>query len=148
MTTRVLRPWLLTLLAGGLTAVSDIALANPLELSTFDTNREGWSATFGAAVGTGAIWQPTGGNPGGNLVLPDRTDIGTNKQTWFYDASAGDGSPLLGIHADAYGGSLQYDFGIENFAGTYYSNNGDSDIVLSSPAMSGLTLYYSGPFFP
>jgi hypothetical protein len=145
MASLVLRPLLKALLIGGLTTVSGFAFANPLVLSTFDTNREGWSATFGANVGAGTIWQPTGGNLGGNLVAPD---LGANTLTWFFDASAGDHSPLLGNHADAYGGSLQYDFRIENFAGNYYSNNGDSDIVLSSPAMSGLTLYYSGPFFP
>ncbi len=133
------------LLVGGLTALTSVAFANPLVLSTFDTSRDGWTATNGAAVGTGAIWQPTGGNLGGNLVAPD---AGANTSTWYFDASPGDGSPLLGNHSDAYGGSLQYDFRIENFAGNYYSNNDDWDIKLSSTAMSGLTLYYSGPVFP
>ena len=40
------------------------AWAAPVASSTFDTDRDNWSLTFGAAYGTALMWQPTGGNPG------------------------------------------------------------------------------------
>jgi hypothetical protein len=119
------------------------ASASPLVVSTFDANREGWSATFGAAVGTGAIWQASGGNPAGNLVAPD-SFAGTT--TWYFSAASDSPpSPLLGNHADAYGGALEYDLRIENLAGNYYDTNSDFDVWLIG---GGFTLVYDGGFQP
>lgn len=118
--------------------------AAPLVVSTFDANRSGWTPTFGAAVGSGAVWQSMNGNPAGHLASPDRSDVG-NTFTWYFSAGSGDGSPLLGNHADAYGGSLEYDMRLENFAGSYYDTNSDFDVWLSG---GGLTLLYDGGFQP
>jgi alkaline phosphatase D len=122
--------------------LSSIASAAPLVTSEFNSNREGWSATFGAAVGIGAIWQSTGGNPSGNLVAPDSA-AGT--LTWYFDAAAGDGSPLLGNQSAAYGGSFEYDMKIDSFAGNYYNTASDFDVWLVG---NGFTLLYRGPFQP
>jgi hypothetical protein len=126
-----------------LALLSATASASPLVVSTFDSNREGWNASFGAAVGAGAIWQSSGGNPAGNLVAPDSSS-GTT--TWYFGASADTPpSPLLGNHANAYGGTLEYDLRIENFAGNYYDTSSDFDVWISG---NGLTLLYDGGFHP
>ena len=110
-------------------------------LSTFDTDREGWIPGFGAAVGSGAVWQSTGGNPGGRLFAPDRSDTPADL-TWYFSATPGDGSPLLGGHSDAYGGILSYDAIIPSPGGAFYS---DADVYLRN---SSVTLFYVGGFLP
>jgi hypothetical protein len=129
-------------LSVSLCILSSIASAAPLVTSAFNSNREGWSTTFGANVGTGTIWQSTGGNPGGNLVAPD---LSAGTTTWYFDAASGDGSPLLGNQSAAYGGSFEYDLKIDNFAGNYYNTSSDFDVWLVG---NGLTLLYRAPFQP
>ncbi len=137
----MIRIWQYTILFA--VAMPSLTLGAPLVQSTFDANREGWNASFGAAVGTGAIWQSTGGNPGGNLVAPDAS---TGTLTWYFTAGPDSpSSPLRGNHLDAYGGSLEYDLRIENFAGNYFDTNSDFDVWLSG---SGLTLLFDGGFLP
>ena len=110
-------------------------------VSTFDTDREGWAPNYGAAVGTGAVWQSTGGNPGGRLFSPDRSDTAPT-QTWYYYAGTGDGSPIIGNHSDAYGGTLSYDDIIPSPGGAFYS---DADVYLRN---GSVTLFYVGGFLP
>lgn len=133
-----IKPLFLTLSALGLS----LACASAADvLITFDTDFEGWYPGYGAAVGAGAVWQPTGGNPDGHLFSPDRSDTPTDL-TWYYYTASGSGSPLLGNHSDAYGGILSYDEIIPSPGGAFYS---DADVYLRS---SAFTLFYVGGFQP
>ena len=58
--------WTLTFRDAGLGDTGTVSAAT-LSLTgggSFDTDRDNWSLTFGAAYGTALMWQPTGGNPG------------------------------------------------------------------------------------
>jgi hypothetical protein len=118
--------------------------AGILVQSTFDTDRQGFSPTYGADVGSALVWRSSGGNPGGYLGANDQPGVGAF--TWWYLAqSDSPSSSFLGNHANAYGGTLSYDVRLSTLSGSYYQANSDYDVQLIS---SGTTLTYYGGFHP
>ena len=118
------------------------ALATPVASSTFDTDRENWNLTAGAAYGTAQMYQPTGGNPGGNIHSPDRTD-GAELFVWTFEAS--NGTPFFGNMSAATGGTLDFDLNIFSVVGpTHQLEANPYDIFMQGSYQGGTSLYLSG----
>ncbi len=100
---------------------------------TFDFSNEGWFAD-GDAVNGAAVWQSSGGNPGGYIKTVDASTGGT----WYFVG----GDKFKGIKCDAYGRFLRYD--------QYASNNSNPsanrpDVEIKG---GGLTLVFDNPVLP
>lgn len=109
--------------------------ALPLQaaISSFDLGPEGWTAA-GDVEGT-LEWQATGGNPGGHVIVDDRTIGGV---TYYVAPTA-----FLGNQSATLGTSLTFDL-MQVYPGS--PNQFDSpDVVLQG---GGLTLVYDTPANP
>jgi gliding motility-associated-like protein len=100
---------------------------------TFDFSNEGWAAD-GDAVNSAAVWQNSGGNPGGYI----RTVDGSTGGTWYFVG----GNKFNGIKCDAYGRFLRYD--------QFASNNSNPsanrpDVEIKG---NGITLVFDNPVLP
>lgn len=102
------------------------------QLCTFDFGNEGWSAD-GDAVNQAAVFQASGGNPGGYIL---GTDLSTGG-TWYFVAS----DKFHGIKCDAYGRFLRYD----QYVSSNAAPNNKPDIELKG---GGITLVFDNPVLP
>jgi hypothetical protein len=123
------------LLAGAGLLLTPTPAPASLVMSTFDMDRDGWATTFGAANGTGSMWQSMGGNPGGYVGSPD-----TGAQSgWSF---AQDGGTFAGNRSAAYGGVINYDLISQGAIATRFSAE---DVRLSG---GGLTLVIDAGVLP
>lgn len=99
---------------------------------TFDFSNEGWTADGDAENGA-AVWQATGGTPGGYV----RTVDGSSGGTWYFVAP----DKFEGIKCDAYGRFLRYD----QFTSNNSNPNNRPDVELKG---GGLTLVFDNPVLP
>jgi gliding motility-associated-like protein len=104
----------------------------PAQISTFDTGNEDWRCD-GDPVSTTAIWNLSGGNPGGHIQMTD----GSTGGTWYFVAPA----KFRGPKCDAYGKFLRYD----QFANNVSNANTFADVELKG---GGLTLVFDHPILP
>lgn len=81
--------------------LSSLAFGGQLAVSTFDTGDEGWTAGdfLTPSSFSGVNYLPTGGNPGGQIQVPD---------IYAWNAMFAP-SAFLGNQSAAYGGSLTFD---------------------------------------
>jgi gliding motility-associated-like protein len=100
--------------------------------STFDFSNEGWTAD-GDAFNNAAVWQSTGGTPGGYILGTD----GSIGGTWYFVAP----DNFEGIKCDAYGRFLRYD----QFVSSNAAPNNSPDVEIKG---GGLTLVFNNPVLP
>ena len=110
-----------------------VALLMPAGLfaqsGTFDNSNEGWRAT-GDATSPDAVWQASGGNPGGYIRVTDAAVGGT----WYFEAPSRYNSNLC----EAYGKFLRWDQFTSDTANQQVSG-GNPDVVIEG---GGLTLVF------
>lgn len=99
--------------------------ADPIVLSNFDTDAEGWTVVNDNS--TAVTWVSTGGSPGGHIRNTDgRTGI-----SWYFNAPA----KFLGDQSAAYGGTLTF-----NQSQTPFTAGLGEDVILVGT--NALSLYY------
>ncbi|MCC6460545.1 MAG: gliding motility-associated C-terminal domain-containing protein [Saprospiraceae bacterium] len=99
------------------------------QTGTFDNSNEGWLAT-GDATSPDAVWQASGGNPGGYIRVTDASVGGT----WYFEAPARYNSNLC----EAYGKFLRWDQFTSDTANQQVSG-GNPDVVIEG---GGFTLVF------
>jgi len=106
-----------------------LATSLQAQQSTFDTDNENWGAS-GDPLSTVAVWQATGGAPGGHIRVTDAATGGT----WYFEAPA----KFRGNKCDAYDRYLRWDQYTSDTTNSQ-QYGGRPDVVIEG---AGLTLIF------